>query len=385
MAREATLQQRDPVSSHVSHNIGSVAAIGVPTITAGAMLVNGNSIVSQALAVASFVVIVAVGAYIAIMTNSMRAPFRARSLVVIVVALLIAIVLGTVSMWGANASLRNDWGPPSAGLYLLALTAYRPPRELALAGGFMAVVVGVFAIAQAEFVETPGTVGVLVVGAMAPLIIATIIATAFSHVVLGEVFRWEREAERALGSLTKNGREWMSRSVQQDRVTILNQEVVPLLASILSSGRITERDQVAAIALSETIRNIMVAEVNRSWLDGVVEQARARRGYPPATRAIVRDERRLADHMTVHQRTAVRALLDTLHGAPGCDPDSLHLTISNYGRGYVVALRAELDGNGASLKLLVEPYLAVVQVMFRDVQVEAGPRSLTVQFSYGNR
>ncbi|MGV8970271.1 MAG: hypothetical protein ACOH1J_07465 [Microbacteriaceae bacterium] len=133
------------------------------------------------------------------------------------------------------------------------------------------------------------------------------------------------------------------------------------------------------------VRSILVAEVNRSWLDGVVEQIRARRGFAAPSRPIVRDNKRLADHMTVHQRTALRALLDALHHAPGCDPDELHLSISSTGSTCVAVLRVELHGNGAPLKTLLEPFLAVMHIVFARVRTDASPRSLTVQFSYGTR
>lgn len=383
--REDTLQQRDPISSHLGRNLGSVAAIGVPTMAAVSMWLNNEQIVHEGLAALSFLLVIAVGAYISIFTQSARAPFRTRSLVVIVIVLLVATILGAISMWGHNASLRNDWAVQSAGIYLLTLTAFRPPRELVLSGGFIAVVVGVLAIAQSPFVENAGPVGVIVLGAMAPVLVATITAAVFSRVLLSEVYRWEREAGRALGSYSEGVTEWVSRSVQQDRVTILNQDVIPLLAGIVASGTITESDKEAAASLSGTIRKLMVADMNRSWLDGVIEQARARRGYTPASTRIVRDDVRLADTMTVHQCTAVRALLEALHNAPGCDPDALRLSIEQDKTLCTLSLRAELADTGQTLRRELDPYLAVVYVVFFDVVVEASPRSLTVQFSYGTR
>jgi hypothetical protein len=381
--REDTLQQRDPVSSHLGRNLGSVSAIGVPTMAAVSIWLNREQIVYGGFAALSFLVVVAVGAYIAVFTQPGRAPFRSRSLLVVVALSLVAIAVGAMSMWGHNTSLRNDWGVQSAGIYLLTLTAFRPPRELILSGGFSAVFVGVLAIAQSEFVADAGPVGAIVVGAMAPVIVATITAAVFARVLLSEVYRWEREAARALGIFSEGVTEWVSRSVQQDRVTILNQEVIPLLSGIVASGTITDSDRAAAASLSKKIRTVMVAQVNRSWLDGVIEQARLRRGIAPAITTIVRDDTRLADHMTVHQRTAVRALLDALHSAPGCDPDALHLSINQNGARCTLSLSADLTEAGQPVKQLLEPYLGVVYVVFSDVLAEASPRRLTVQFSYG--
>ncbi|TBN55422.1 hypothetical protein EYE40_14530 [Glaciihabitans arcticus] len=381
MIRERTLQQRDPLAALVGRPTSLLAAIAVPFYAAIMIALNVEDVVDPILAVMSLLLTVATGVVFARASNPMRAPFDRPSMVLVVGGALLAHVFGAASMWGENAYVRDDWGPSVVGLFLLAVAPFRPARSIAVAGVISTIVVAVTTVAQYGTLASAAPIHVLVVVAVTPVLALAAGSAVFAHELVASLDRWESLATMSTDALVGSRSDGIARSVQQDRVTILNQDVVPYFTRVLAASSVTDADRGDARSLAENIRAVMVAEADRSWLDGVLEQL----GGVAGGSAGIRDESHLADLMTIDQRTVLRAVLVALHGQAGFEPGSLDIKLVPHGVGYRLSLGARVDVPAGALHELLDPYLAVMQILFRDLRVEMERPALRLGFGYGHR
>lgn len=382
-ARERTLQQRDPLAALVGRPTGHFAAVGIPVFAAAMTWANRESIVSPVLAAVSLALLVAAGIVLVVLSSPLRAPFTARSLVAVLSLSLLALCASALSMGHNDVALRDDWGAPSVGLFLLALAPYRPARDLVVAGVLSALLVGVVALVQAEyFVEALPPVAFVVVAAT-PVLAMSLAAASFSQVLVRGLDRWSARARMAFTAMSDEQGRTIARSVQQDSVTVLNRDVVPFLTALRDSGTVTGDTRERARMLADVVRAAMVADVDRSWLDGVLEGVVPQ----PATggRMALSDPDSLADGMSADERTALRALIVALHGNASFEPAESGIRIAALGERSALELTAVAPGGEHALRSLLAPYLAVVRVMFADLQVEHESEALTLRFSYEQR
>jgi hypothetical protein len=328
------------------------------------------------LAVAALAVVVVVSAALVYGSSPLRAPFSLRLHVVVSGATTLAYLLSAVSMWHSNAYIRDDWGSVVIGLALLTLAQYRPPKEIASTGLVLALLVGVVALLQTSSLVTVTPDIVFALVAMMPILTMSLASASFGGLLIEGLVRWRRRAQQAVSSYATANTGWIARSVQQDRVTILNQEVVPFFADVLHRGAITEEDRERARRISDAIRVIMVAEVDRTWLDAIVEQVAGRPSDDPD---------RLAVLMSMEQRTATRAVILAIAQHPAFSARAFGLSIRADGDECAATLTATLETGDNVLRGQIAPYLAVVRTVFSDVKVEFASPTLTLRFSYEQR
>ena len=381
MTLERTLQQRDPLAALVGRRTSYLAAIGIPFYAAIMMSLNAEEIVAPGLALVSLALVIATGVVFIRASSPMRAPFdRPRYLVVLAGALL-AHLFGTASMWGENAYVRDDWGPSVIGLFLLALAPFRPGRDILLAGLASALVVGATVAAQFQTLASPVPVYVLVVVAETPIVGLAVGSAVFAAALVRALDRWQSLESMSADDLAGERSDDIARSVRKDRVTILNREVVPFFSRVIEADDVGAEDRERARQLADGIRAAMVADVERGWLDGVLDElARAGNG-----RGSIRDQARQAELLNVDQRTVLRAVLVVLQGQPGFEPESLRLAFEARGDSSRGVVAARVDAPEPSVRALLEPYLAVMQVLFDDLQVEFAEPALILRFAYGHR
>jgi hypothetical protein len=321
-----------------------------------------------------------------VQSSTLRAPLTARTHAAIIGSALVALLLSALSMWDTDAFLRDDWGVPVVGLYYVALAPYRPAKELVTSGMLSAIFAGFLAVVQSDSFVSAVPVGVFVIIAVTPIVAMSLAAAAFVEVLVRGLDRWRLRADRAFTAMTGERGVSIARSVQQDSVTVLNQEVVPFFSSLLDGAVVDEATRQRARQIADEVRATMVADVDRSWLENVVELAgRGGDGRPEAVRPVVRDDHRLADYMTTDERTALRAFIVALHADPAFIDDRVEIAIAPEGPRCGVVLRATVDSELNVLKGPLAPFLAVVRVMFGDLQVEHEQPDLTLRFSYEQR
>src|SRR5690606_30969951 len=110
---------------------------------------------------------------------------------------------------------------------------YRPPRELAAAGSIAAVLYGFLIVVHGG--AASGEIPVLAVVAVTvmPILAIAFATAAHSKQVVDGLERWQHRVMRPERAVTRDVEDGIARSVQQDRVTILNREVMPFFLAII--------------------------------------------------------------------------------------------------------------------------------------------------------
>ena len=313
--REQTVQQLDPlagVNGRLVTIFGSVALVVYALVMTYLNRLDIDFPVLAVAAIASLCVGVIV---VVVASNPLRPPVSRTVQIVALSLALLAMVLSAMSMLHSNAYIQDDWGTIAIGGMCLILCPYRPPREQVIAAVLVSLFVGFVVLVQARSLVTGIPVLAYVVIALTPLLCMSLASAAFAAIVLRMLRRWQSRATRAMRALADEHREGITRSVQQDRVTILNRDVVPFFTAVLDQDELTDADRERALEISDSIRKSMVADVDRTWLEGVVLQAS--KGTLGHT---VVDPNRVAGAMSTDQRTAMRALLVAILSHPGVSP-----------------------------------------------------------------
>ncbi|WP_411700738.1 hypothetical protein [Conyzicola sp.] len=386
MSAERAVQQRDPLAALVGRPTSYLAGLLLPVYAGGMTWINRESIVSAGFAIVALLFVAVASLALVLRSSPLRAPLTARAHVLVVGSALAAMVASDLSMWGTDPYVRDNWGGPAVGLFIVALAPYRPARELALSGVFSAFVAAFVALVRPDSFVVDAPVGVFVVVAATPILAMSLGAAAFVDVLVRSLDRWQDRANRVTTAMSGVRGDSIARSVQRDSVTVLNQEVVPFFAALLEGAVIDDDTRQRARAISNEVRALMVADVDRTWLESVIDQAGQRtRSASAAAGAAVKDEQRLAEHMSTDERTALRAFIVALHDEQTLGDAGAEIAITGADKRCDVVLRARLDSELNVLKGPLAPFLAVVRVMFGDLQVEHEHPELTLRFSYEQR
>jgi hypothetical protein len=223
----------------------------------------------------------------------------------------------------------------------------------------------------------PPAAHVLVV--MAPMLALCYASVAYADTIVDSLEQWRRQTKLAGATMVDRFRDGITRSVQQDRVTILGRDVLPYFSDILARDTVTDADRARAREIADAIRRVMVTEADRSWLEALVDGV-----MPPGSSGTpqVSDNGRLASRMTREQRTVVRALLDALCEDPGFDRDSIRFRLDADGDRARVRFTADFAQTARGARSLVAPYLAIMRVSFEHVRVGSLQPTVEIGFSY---
>jgi hypothetical protein len=380
--RELTFQQLDPLWSLGARLISILVAVAACGYAVLADLFSSAAITQPGLAVVAIIAIVAAACVIIVASSPYRAPLTGRSHAVAHALAFVAVVLSAVSRWDVTAHIRTDWGPLSLGLLLVAVAPYRPARELVASSSLSAIGVAFLVMLQARSFVTPLPIIVFAVFTVVPIISLAWAAAAFSASIVHSLDGWQLRARQAAHSRVGDLHNSIAHSVRHDRLTILNRDVMPFFAELLGRSEILPADRERARLIADSIRTVMVAEVDRTWLDGVIELSPAGGQTLAEAPNRVSDNDRLAELMTTDQRTAVRALLGFILDSPGLRPGSLQVTIVDDGPACRVVLVAGIRFAGRARRSIFTPYFAVMRLVFHDLKVKFLPTTLTVRFSY---
>ncbi|WP_349899583.1 hypothetical protein [Parafrigoribacterium soli] len=378
--RERTRQQLDPAGVSGMRPVTIAAAVAAFLYALLMTLVVEEPAGHPLLAALSLTLLGAACSIVIVQSSALRAPLSATTHLLVQFFALGAATLSVAAYWGVNRFIHDDWAPVSIGILLLALSSYRPSRELAGAGVLMAIYLGFLAMLEAPMLAARAPSVAFVVAAVTPMLALCFAAAMFSSSFISSLEHWHRRAESATKKLAKQMQAGIARSVQQDRVTILNKEVLPFFADVLARGDITVTDRDRAASIADSIRRLMVAESDRSWLEQVVEQALHGRGE--GVSGFVNDPQRLAPMITTDQRTALRAFLVALFDEPTFDRQSLRFEFERARGGCLGTLTAHVDGSDFAMRSALAPYLAVMRVVFCELHVELNQSKLEIRMSY---
>ena len=382
-AHESTAQQLDPLGTLSGRRL---AIVGAALALLYAVVMTGrefDALVRPAAAMAALLALAAACVALVLGGDPRFAPFTRRRLAFVLTAALLAHVLSAFATWRHNDFVRDDWGPVAVGVLLLAFAPFRPWAEILRCGIVAALVVAVLTVVQLPYFVTAAPPLVLVSAAITPVLGMTVASAAVCRALVGSVREWDGRAARAREADVGRVREGMARSVQQDRVTILNRDVLPFLAEILDRDSISEEDHERARRISDSIRGVMISEAGRSWLEDLLLQHRQEAMLagvaqdPP-----VDDPHKVAEFMDLEQRAALRALLDDLMRTPALQRGTLAVRLTTSGSRCDAEVSAVLRLTRHRARCLVSPYLAVFRTAFDAVRVERIGPELVLRFSY---
>jgi hypothetical protein len=319
-------------------------------------------------------------------SSPLRAPFSNGSFLWVVGGATLAMVLAAAASWTSDPVLGAAWGPAAVGMSIAQLAPYRPARHLVAATALTALVGVSLVVLRTDAITHHKPVLVAVVEVTVPLVAIGLASAAYAAALGRSVDGRKASAIREAQAVTDQLREGIVRSVQHDRVTILNLHVVPFFADLLQRNTVRKRDRERALSIADSIRTVMIADVERTWLDAIVDEAGRRRLDESVTGSeMVEDDSRLASAMNTEQRTATRALLVALFDHPGFDPDGFGIVLTKNGSWTVFTLTAKLDNEESILRSELAPYFAVMRIMFATLQLTFQAPTLALRFSYEHK
>jgi hypothetical protein len=238
-----------------------------------------------------------------------RPIWRAPSAQVLQLLLVVMTITAALSTLGANERLRDDWAPLVVGIILIALTPYRPAREIALWATVHTLVCAVLGMLQSPSASADAPTLLFAVTGSLAVAVMSFGAAAYAHSLNGAIVRWHERAWTAARQTALEERGGVARSVQQQRITTLNRDVVPYLSRVVDAADLTDDDITEARRLAVSIRALLVAEIERGWaatlLDELVTQ------HPHLNIAVHADDPDdAAGRASLEQRTLVRAIAE---------------------------------------------------------------------------
>ncbi len=304
---EITLERLDPLSAAAARPVttgAAILALAMPTI---ALALRWSEVVAPAWLAVSLLALIAAVWLMLDRSRVSRPVWRAPSAQMLQLLLMVMTVTSVLSTLGANQAVRDDWAPLVTGIVLIALTPYRPAREIALWAVVHTLVCAMLGMLQAPWAVTDvPTLAYAVTGSL-PVAVLGFAAAAYARSLNGSIVRWQQRAWAAAEATAVDQRGSVARSVQQQRITTLNLEAVPYLSRVVDADELTDDDRDEARRLARTIRALLVADVERGWaatlLDDLV-------GRHPHLNIVARadDPDNVGSAATLEQRTLLRAI-----------------------------------------------------------------------------
>jgi hypothetical protein len=376
-ARELTAQQTDPLGALNQRPITVVIALFALLLAVARTFLHHAGQIDLRVAGVGIVLLAVAVVVMWISTSPYRAPFTRSRYVVVLACGLLALIAEALSKGAHDPLIRDNWGSAAVGLLLLACAPYRPGRDLVVGTIVAAVIDGVVV-----WLEVPGFTAAappivfLVVG-LTPVVALGAGSAAYSSLFVRLVDRWLARASVMTRASALEMRPGIARSVQQDRVTGLNRDVVPFFAGLVERDQITDDDRRRAGQVATAIRNRIVADIDRSWLEQALIDI-----CPRGLAGTVVDRARLAEHMTTDQRTALRALVNAMAVDVASDTSSLGIVLHDDAPVVRALLRIDSAAVDGAVRQIYAPYFAVLRILFHDLQVDVTGSLLTLRFSY---
>ena len=379
---ERPRQQLDPVGTLGSRMLAVVLAVGSFYLGIALTVRSLDQVSNLPLAVLALLWLAAAALTVVMASSQSRAPFTRSAHIVVHLLAVGAVALSAASQWGTNRYIQDDFGPLSLGLLMVAIGPYRPATELATAGSLSAIFVGFLPLLEVPQLGSSVPPVAFVLAGMAPVLALSYASATYSGRLVDALDRWQSRALHSVASRTSRLKDGIARSVQRDRIMILSRDVLPYFSTILGRTTVTAEDRTRAREIAESIRALMVAEADRTWLEVVVASDAVAGGRPGST---VIDPGGRASAMGPDQRTALRALIVAILDEPTFEQDTLTIELDGRAKVCRGAITAYLDAGETFVRSAFAPYFAVMRIVFSSIHVEFQGRALTIGFTYEQR
>lgn len=377
----AVMERLDPLTAAASRPVTRALAVGAVIVAVVGVALAFERISSPHWLVVGLVALVSAAAMLARCSrhDSPRCAVRHGALLPVLLALVL--IAASAASFSVVVELRDDWSLFAVGLCVMALAPYRPPREIALLTAALVITGATLSLAQvsAGALEAPALVA-MVTGSL-PIAVLGFAGAAYAVSINGAIIDWHDRAWRSAADTALASRGGIARSVQQDRITLLNRDVVPYLARIALAETLTETDRAEARTLAVSIRESLVGEVDKSWAQAMLAELAARR---TTTRVAVRadDPDDLGRAASLPHRTLLRAVATQLVESGGCAEVGLRL------RRIEGSLCAEYDARSTlsfeEARRALEPILDVVRGLADGCRLREQDGRLTLEFHHGH-
>jgi hypothetical protein len=375
-----TAQQYDPLGAMGSRPLAVVLGAGGVVWASLASLLDRDVFGAPTLSALTVLLLAASAVVVFTASSPFRAPFTRWAFVAHVALLALATVTAAAAQWGPDRSLVNDFMVLLSAIGIVVVAPYRPWTDLVV-GGVVLAVVGAVTGGTVALVHPAGVpVPVAAFLAAAPTLVLTAASAVFAHTFAGLAERVQIRAGSY--SVERAERDGITSSVQQDRSTILARDVAPFFAELRTRTTLTDADRARAREIADGIRQVMVAEADRTWLEYAVRIA-------GDTAATVDDPLGLAAAMDADQRTVVRAFVRAVLAADTVDPSGVRVTVAppdpsavSAGNAVTMTFDVAVADSDVGIHRTFDPYFAVLRVTFPDLDVAVRPSSLTLRFSY---
>ncbi|MFF2371037.1 hypothetical protein [Agromyces sp. NPDC058110] len=291
-------------SSILQHFAGAVATLIAIIMT----IVHWEEVVSPFAAILAVLLVNVAAVAATVAARPSRAPFTPERLWVVVVVALGAAVAEYLSTVGNDRYVYDDFGPLVVGVLMISLAPYCSWITLLTAGALSTAVLAVL-VGGAGGPDWHGLpVMVMVLFYVAPTAVASAAAAGYSWAIVQITLAWQRKANQVLLQRDAELRAGLARSDEHGRVAVLRREVLPFLATILVTERISVADAARARQLAEALRSTLRDEETSTWLADVAADLERRRGIPVE---VVENDTAVAA-LRDDQRAALTALMSWL-------------------------------------------------------------------------
>lgn len=267
-----------------------------------------------------------------------------------------------------GVALELWWAPLGASLTLIATSPYLRPVWILLLGLVHIAATTVIAAAFILPEDATWPALTLIIITVTPVVIGTVAGVAFSQQVTLRLQRWSERPLR-VPTVTSIDESELAAAVDQEFSHQLA-SAVAFLRGVARRGSVDAVDAERSRELAEELRAHLLAEANDTWLQRVV------RGHA----VTVADPARLADRLSLPQRTALRAMLDALLAHPDSGFVSAQITLREAAGGAVgVALRIHTTLAEGRRVTYLAPYYVSLQSTVSDIRWRNGA-ALEVEF-----
>lgn len=304
---DQTLERLDPLSAAAARPVTTGAALLAIALPPLVLVTRGHEVVQPLWFVVAYLAVLAATVLLLDRSRPTRPVWQSTSAQVFQLLLMAATIASAASTAGANEQLRDDWAPLVVGILLVACTPYRPAREIVVWTAVHTLLCAALGIVQAPFaVSDVPTITFAVTGSFAVAVLG-FAAAAYAHSLVTSTRLGQERAWQSAASAVRAQRTGVARSVQQRRITVLNHEAVPYLQRIIDTPTVSEEDRDEARRLARSIRAVLVAEVQKSWAQQMLDDVVARRPRLNIV-ATADDPDDLGRGSSLERRTLLRAL-----------------------------------------------------------------------------
>lgn len=379
-AAEITLERLDPLSAAAARPVTTGAVLLAGTLPLLVAVTRPFEIVQPLWFVVSYLLVVAACILLLDRSRPTRPVWQAPSAQVFQLLLMATAVTSALSTAGANERLRDDWPPLVIGILLLASTPYRPAREIVAWTALHTLFCAGLGIAQApSAVSEVPAVTYAITGSFVVALLG-LAAAAYAHSLNTSTRLWQERAWQAAAAVAREHRTGVARSVQQQRITVLNLDAVPTLQRIVEADEVTPADREEARRLAQSIRALLVADVERGWAQQMLDDVVAR--HPRRTVDVAADDPDdLGRRAALERRTLLRALavvaIETL------DASEIVLRLQAHEGRLAVEWEITTDRSLTDARRALRSMLELIRGLTRRSSLRQSGGRLVLEFEYG--